>query len=79
MPGTVRDSGPAGPSEVDLHERQYPRAHDRHSTEDLAFDRWVSLAESKTSDDENIALALTLTRIAESAYRSAREGHDRDS
>lgn len=37
-----------------------------------AFDRWVSLAGSGTADDDNVALALELTRIVESAYTSAR-------
>ena len=39
-----------------------------------AFERWVSLAEARRPDDDNVALALRLTRIVESAYKSAREG-----
>jgi predicted dehydrogenase len=38
-----------------------------------AFDHWVELAESRTSDNDNVELALTLTRIVEKAYKSAAE------
>jgi len=36
-----------------------------------AFDHWVELAETHTPDNDNVELALTLTRIVEGAYKSA--------
>ena len=38
-----------------------------------AFDHWVALAESNSIDNDNVELALTLTRIVEAAYKSAAE------
>jgi predicted dehydrogenase len=39
-----------------------------------AFDHWVALAESNTPDNDNVELALMLTRIVEAAYKSAGDG-----
>jgi hypothetical protein len=44
-----------------------------------AFHRWVALAQSNTPDNDNVDLALTLTRIVEAAYTSADQRRDQES